>query len=128
MVTSCPRECLSTLRIRCWNQSIDSSESVSHLRPLSRFVSFTFTSEALKGSDNANFNFTFPTFWQLKASSPFTCLFYIFCLATRLWAGRPGFDSGQGQEIFFSSPWRPDILCGPHSFLSIGYRGPNTWG
>jgi hypothetical protein len=38
-----------------------------------------------------------------------------------LWAGRPGFESRQGQEIF-SSPQSPDRLWGPPSFLSNVYR------
>jgi hypothetical protein len=38
-------------------------------------------------------------------------------------AGRPGFDSRLGQEIFFYSPQRPDQLWGTSSLLFNGYRG-----
>jgi hypothetical protein len=40
---------------------------------------------------------------------------------TELWAGRPGFDSRQGQG-FFSSPPRSDRLWDLPSLLSNGYR------
>jgi hypothetical protein len=41
---------------------------------------------------------------------------------TRLWAGRPRFDSRQGRD-FCSSPPPPDRLWGPPSLLSNGYKG-----
>jgi hypothetical protein len=43
---------------------------------------------------------------------------------TKLRARRPGFNSWQGQGVFFfsSSPPRPDRLCAPSSLLSDGYR------
>jgi hypothetical protein len=52
-----------------------------------------------------------PVLWALRSA-----------VATRLQAGRPGFDSWQGQR-FFSSPPHPDRLWGPPSLPSIGYRG-----
>jgi hypothetical protein len=45
------------------------------------------------------------------------------CIQTRLWAGRPGFNSRQEQWWdFFSSPPRPNRLWGPPNLLSNGYR------
>jgi hypothetical protein len=42
----------------------------------------------------------------------------------RLWAGRQGFNSQQGQWWdFFLSPQRPERLWGPPSLLSNGHRG-----
>jgi hypothetical protein len=35
---------------------------------------------------------------------------------------RKGPSSSPGRVKNFSSPFRPDLLCGPHSFLSNGYR------
>jgi hypothetical protein len=45
----------------------------------------------------------------------------------RLRAGQLGFDPRQGKR-FLSSPQRPDLLCGPSSFLSNGYREPHPRG
>jgi hypothetical protein len=46
-------------------------------------------------------------------------------IVTRLRAGRPVFDSWQGQwwDFFFCPPRRPDRLCGPPSVQSNGYGG-----
>jgi hypothetical protein len=41
-------------------------------------------------------------------------------LATRLWAGRPGFDFWKGRIL--SSPECPDRLWGPPKLLFNGYR------
>jgi len=43
-------------------------------------------------------------------------------VVTRMWAGRSRFDSRKGLEFFSSSPC-PDLLWGPLSLLSNGYRG-----
>jgi len=43
---------------------------------------------------------------------------------TRLWAGRPGFNSWWGQWCdIFSLPLCPDWLWDPHSLLSNGLWG-----
>jgi len=42
---------------------------------------------------------------------------------TRLWAGRPGFDSRQGEGLFFSLPPRLERFGGPPGLPPNGYRG-----
>jgi hypothetical protein len=46
---------------------------------------------------------------------------------TRLWAGRPEFNSRKGLRLFISTPPRPDRLSGPLSLLSNGYWGFFPW-
>jgi hypothetical protein len=43
------------------------------------------------------------------------------------WDERPGFDSGQGQEIFLYPTARPDRLGGPLSLLPDEYMGLFRW-
>jgi hypothetical protein len=53
----------------------------------------------------------------------------IIIMATRLRAGRWGlYGSIRGGGCEFSSPQRPERLCGSPSLLSNGYQGLFPWG
>jgi hypothetical protein len=55
------------------------------------------------------------TIVRILSSLPF--LFVIYYLpVNESWAGQPGFDSRQGQEIYYT-PQRPHWLLGPRSLL-----------